>query len=65
MTEIMPVPRNLILLSYQQGASGGDLLQCSVSRALCIYCSAGARRFMPQDSILLKNDFKTQKYRAL
>ena len=26
--------------------SGGDLLQCSVSRALCIYCSAGARRFM-------------------
>lgn len=23
MTEIMPVPRNLILLSYQQGASTG------------------------------------------
>jgi len=23
--------------------SGGDLLQCSVSRALCIYCSAGAQ----------------------
>ena len=27
MTEIMPVPRNLILLSYQQGASAGRFLQ--------------------------------------
>lgn len=27
MTEIMPVPRNLILLSYQQGAFDLHLLQ--------------------------------------
>lgn len=26
MTEIMPVPRNLILLSYQQGALDAELL---------------------------------------
>ena len=25
MTEIMPVPRNLILLSYQQGAFGAEV----------------------------------------
>ena len=28
MTEIMPVPRNLILLSYQQGASADLLFFC-------------------------------------
>lgn len=30
MTEIMPVPRNLILLSYQQGASWGCFFYYSV-----------------------------------
>jgi len=29
MTEIMPVPRNLILLSYQQGTFGALLLLLS------------------------------------
>ena len=28
MTEIMPVPRNLILLSYQQGAFSPGFLAC-------------------------------------
>lgn len=31
MTEIMPVPRNLILLSYQQGAFRQSLLGYAVS----------------------------------
>ena len=31
MTEIMPVPRNLILLSYQQGASGRFFI-CSIAQ---------------------------------
>lgn len=51
MTEIMPVPRNLILLSYQQGGSGGEFLQavkkprrvCACGRKLCeAFCTAAA-----------------------
>ena len=40
MTEIMPVPRNLILLSYQQGAFGG-LFLVWIRRVRTIYSLPG------------------------
>ena len=35
MTEIMPVPRNLILLSYQQGASAVSFLPYGEEAVTC------------------------------
>lgn len=42
MTEIMPVPRNLILLSYQQGASAVSFLLQSSLFSSCVSCSSSS-----------------------